>query len=479
MKNEKNYFLTVVFALIIMCFIPLSVDAEEFTINAIKPTSEEQAFIVFEKIYFEKEYVVDSSTCNANFTECDATYQGKEIKLSINYNYDSDTKKVIDGIVKNITKDNYELTDLEYFNWLTYYLKNLAVDPDAEEVGMVNFSSELRKAVGYKNFSIDIRMGDDFDLFTTRGGVSQFTYNDTLYYIGENPLSVSYYHLFYIDSNSNDMVKEVENRLKKEFGDIYTVADTNKTVLEYINEYFQDLYLNDSYYNSLYSSKEECARDLIQNTVYSSDGAYHHLNDYLNEPVYKVTATIGNLSENNYVIPIKDSSKITELTYKTIDVNSDIEISTNGKLPLDTLIKVVKLTGGTDYENIIKVLNSENIVMYDLKLFSNTLNSSITRLDSGKFEVKIPVPDSLNGKELIVYYVDSNNNIEEYDVQVKDNYAVFITDHFSIYTLAEKNATQSNIQNPQTADNILPIIFTFTISIMLISALLIKMKKFN
>ena len=52
MKNEKNYFLTLVFALIIMCFIPLSVDAEEFTINAIKPTSEEQAFIVFEKNIF-------------------------------------------------------------------------------------------------------------------------------------------------------------------------------------------------------------------------------------------------------------------------------------------------------------------------------------------------------------------------------------------------------------------------------------------
>ena len=485
MKNEKKYFLTMVFVLIIMCFIPLSVKAEnitlkEVTINAIKPTSEEQAFVVFEKIYFEQEYLIDSSTCNANFTECEATYQGKEIKLSINYNYDNDTKKVIDSIVKNITKDNYELTDLEYFNWLTYYLKNLAVDPDAEEVSMVNFSSELKKAVGYKNFSIDIRMGDDFDLLTERGGVSEFTYNDTLYYVGENPLIVSYYHLFYIDSNSNDMVKDVENRLKKEFGNIYTVADSNKTVLEYLNEYFQDLYLNDSFYNGLYSSKEECARDLIQNRVYSTDGAYHHLNNYLNEPVYEVTATIGNLSETYYVIPIKDSSKVTELTYKTIDVNSDIEISTNGKLPLDTLIKVVKLTGGTDYENIIKVLNNENIVMYDLKLFSNALNSNITRLDSGKFEVKIPVPDSLNGKELIVYYVDSNNNIEEHDVQVKDNYAVFTTDHFSIYTLAEKNTIQSNIQNPQTSDNILPVIFTFTISIMLISTLLIsKRKKFD
>ena len=126
----------------------------------------------------------------------------------------------------------------------------------------------------------------------------------------------------------------------------------------------------------------------------------------------------GVLFWNNY----KLTSTITELTYKTIDVNSDIEISTNGKLPLDTLIKVVKLTGGTDYENITKILNSENIVMYDLKLFSNTLNSSITRLDSGKFEVKIPVPDSLNGKELIVYYVDSNNNIEEYDVHPMENY---------------------------------------------------------
>lgn len=57
------------------------------------------------------------------------------------------------------------------------------------------------------------------------------------------------------------------------------------------------------------------------------------------------------------------------------------------------------------------------------------------------FEVKIPIADSLKGKTLTAYYVDNNDKVVEYEVKVKDGYATFTINHFSIYTLAEKKTT--------------------------------------
>ena len=173
--------------------------------------------------------------------------------------------------------------------------------------------------------------------------------------------------------------------------------------------------------------------------------------------VYVVYFTDGGdeLSSGIPVFVAKDSSKVVteDLEVKTRDVKSGITISnvgTSKKLPFDTLIKVSKLTSGTDYEKVVKALeslldNKDNLEMFDLKLFSNALENYITKLDDGSFKVKIP----LNGKlkeaaSLIAYYVDENNKVHEYPItfEIIDGvrHAVFTTDHFSIYTLAEKEA---------------------------------------
>lgn len=163
------------------------------------------------------------------------------------------------------------------------------------------------------------------------------------------------------------------------------------------------------------------------------------------------------LQINDKTIPfaiIKDSSKVTDdMSLVTVDANSDITISTTNKsIPLDTLIQVAKLTSGDEYDKIIKILDITNSEMYDLKLFSKTTKDYITKLSDGKFEVKIPISENLKGKELVVYYVDSDNKITEYEVKEQDGYALFTTDHFSIYTLAEKKSAStdnSNINNNQ------------------------------
>ena len=70
-----------------------------------------------------------------------------------------------------------------------------------------------------------------------------------------------------------------------------------------------------------------------------------------------------------------------------------------------------------------------------------------------------------NEKSLVVYFVDNNNKVEEHEVSFKTidgvKYAVFTTDHFSVYTLAP-----AKINNPETNDNI-----SIYVSLMLISSL--------
>lgn len=72
------------------------------------------------------------------------------------------------------------------------------------------------------------------------------------------------------------------------------------------------------------------------------------------------------------------------------------------------------------------------------------LSPFVSKLEDGTFEVRIPVPDNLKGKELVAYYTSSDGKTEEYKVEVKDGYAIFKTKHFSIYTLAESEVENGN-----------------------------------
>ena len=110
------------------------------------------------------------------------------------------------------------------------------------------------------------------------------------------------------------------------------------------------------------------------------------------------------------------------------------------------------------------------------------MNDYITKLDNGTFEVRIPVSKSLKGKDLIVYYVDNDNKVTEYKVTISADYAVFNTNHFSIYTLAENHKTDTqNISNPQTGDNILFYIGVLGLSVIGLAGagLYIKKRRFN
>jgi hypothetical protein len=145
----------------------------------------------------------------------------------------------------------------------------------------------------------------------------------------------------------------------------------------------------------------------------------------------------------------KDDSKLAVPTYESVDAKTDVSASTDSsEVPLDTVIKVEKITHGEEHERICGTLEIKDGEIYDIKLHSGSLDDYISQLKNGKFKVRLPIPKEYEKKNLVVYYVDAEGNKTKFNVTVKNNFAFFETDHFSVYTLvAEDIAT-----TPETED---------------------------
>ena len=426
---------------------------DKLTINSIEPTNIYEAYAIFESITNEYNgYNIDANSCNEFFTVCNV----EDISLSkiienvkINYNYDTKLKNNVNEIIKDINgKTSFTLKDLELLNfWLN-------------GGSAILYSDEFKSLIDYKNFYLDIRMGAGDELTTSTGGVVTVKYNGIIYYVIPE-LTVDSINVFYVDNDTDtSKIKEaIQNKFNKFTKNKITV-NNYKTLNEYISDKTDEIN-NDPWI----MEKETQINDLQRFYNYSSDNN-----------VYSIT--IGN--ETRYFLVKKDTSKIYTPKLITNDLETNITISTdNTSIPLDTLISVNDLTSGDEYNKIKKILNTEIQNMFDLKLYSNAQNKYIKKLDNGTFEVRIPIDNELKNKELVVYYVDENNNKQVYDVTIKDGYAIFNTNHFSIYTLAEKSSsTETNtpsitkeekkedIKNPATSDNITYYVILTAISIL-------------
>lgn len=462
MRKFKNLVLFLVFLMFATIVLPHNVFAtsieeiktsKELTLKSIPATSEDMLWILTESFSEEYQgyYFDDFSD---DFTKGTLYYQGENtgIEVKFNYEYDKDIKQIVEQLVGNLSKESYELTDLEYLAWVRD--TNEAFEKSILEPSMGDYSSGLKKDMQYKNFTIDVRLGDSFSFYTEKGGAALFKYDDTVYYMAPGPLSVFYKHIFYVDEDTTDVGKAIENRLKDTLGTGFSVDEGETLQNELIDVFKSEYDPTNPWIAQQASSADEYSTLQFNNTIVATDGPYHYLNDYLSNKVYYITCTTksGETMTTESVIAVKDSSKIINPTFKSNDINSNIEVSTDGVIPLDTLIKVAKITSGEEYNKIVGLINNTNVEMFDLKLFSAGMNDYITKLDNGTFEVRIPVSNSLKGKDLIVYYVDNDNKVTEYKVTISGDYAVFNTNHFSIYTLAEKQVAEEETITTETAN---------------------------
>ena len=387
--------------------------------------------------------------CNANYTHCTLSNGEDSSSVDVVWEYDEDIKKIVDAIAEKYPTDvtEYVIDDIEILNM------------HINGGGIVSNSLEFKKNIQYKNFYIDQRGGGAPELIGSAIGMLKFKVDGTLYWKGDRDPAFISHDIVYVSENVTDIASALQSRLEKLFPDhTFEVSITDDPIQRVIDDYIDDsttIYNNNTayYISDGYATLEDF---LATRHEYDFlDGAEEYLYDIAVDDAFGFQVAVK-----------KDSSKaVDSVDIITNDVLTSVSIKVLGDaiLPLDTRIQVERITTGDDYTKLINKLKVKdtNSETYDLKLYSKSINDYISEIENGKFEVSIPISEKFEGKTLIVYYVDSDDNIETHEVTVKDGYATFITDHFSTYTLA----ALSDDSNPNTGDNLVLYILLLGLSV--------------
>lgn len=132
-----------------------------------------------------------------------------------------------------------------------------------------------------------------------------------------------------------------------------------------------------------------------------------------------------------------------------IHCNTGIQIKQNDNISTDSILKADTITKGTVYDNVVNSIGTEykNLQVYDISI-EDSNNTKIQ--PNGKIQLSIPIKNKVNTSNLVVYRIENNGNKIQYDVTVKNengqDYAVFETDHFSTYVLAERKDKVTEIE---------------------------------
>ncbi|MGN1342758.1 MAG: hypothetical protein ACI4VL_06155 [Bacilli bacterium] len=480
MKNTKKVLGVFVIMVCALFLVPNCVDAlenHEDLIKKIAPDGENAVFKVKKPTSIEEGdvlingyvnnllqvegYEITAGCYEAPYTSCtvsirtddyDSTWEnGEEVVVSgwkglytINVTYDEPkSNSVLNdyfGKLNNFSESNpntyYFVEDLSLINYYLTSDKSELWNPGAP--GRALKYSTLNNVTNGSNvtYYIDVRAGMQ---------------NETLMYESAfGPMSIFYNGYSYGTKEEGIYLKRV----------IYIPQDTENTKEDFvkaaqkrINDYLGNSSVVVSY-GGLLSSLPEGSEDA--SLPIDNDGNYYNIK-------------IGDRTYKFYIIKGNDE-QLVEPTYIGLDLDSKIEItSKDSSIPLDTSVTVNSI-----YDSSIKdIIGTENYKSYDISLYSDAKNAKIEKLENGKFLVKIPVPTELSGKDLIVYYITSEGAKEEHEVTVKDDYAIFETDHFSVYSLAEKE----NVENPKTYDGIINIILVGIISLIGLVGATIYLKK--
>lgn len=120
------------------------------------------------------------------------------------------------------------------------------------------------------------------------------------------------------------------------------------------------------------------------------------------------------------------------------DIKSSILIS--GNLVEGSQLMVQNIN---DNEIIAKAMNEMNkYEAFDLTLVKD--NAIIQ--PNGKVKVSVPIPEGFVRENVTIYYVNDAGDKTELPHTIVDNYAVFETDHFSMYVIAEKAEVKKSQQ---------------------------------
>ncbi len=410
---------------------------------------------------------------------------------------DPDVEAFIEEKMANFPdeKEYFEVSNLELINY-GYFL-----DPADPNDSIAAYSSELKEFFDNKfTFSVRIGAGDGRMYYFSELGDLKIMYDGVVYYtipyVGASAKCVIYVPTSTGDSYA-ELAAAIKNKVDGYFGEgtvtvyyddgeyEYTLRDQYNDDISFYDQWYaeatQELETAEARLQELEDNgkgnTEEAAQlrlDIMTMTApdsilqekqayidsYEDGGEYDFLADAAGANGEGAIFVL-EYEDTGLMMPmvvVKDDAKaaVEMPTCETVDVKTNIQIKTDDiSVPLDTVVVAEKLTEGEDLNKVVKALdkveeiaNVETSVTYDINLYSEALNDNITKLDNGTFKVSLPIPEELEGKDLMVYYVDDDGNVTPHDVDFDDGkkYVTFETNHFSTYTLVEVKKADSGAQ---------------------------------
>lgn len=394
----------------------------------------------------------EKNKCMINIYDKVKTYREKTYETTFEYvTPNSKIKNRLDGYAKTFVVDNqnieehlFLMEDLETINY-KYAFPNFGEWIDSINA-IINYSSEFQNKIGYMNIGtkLDTRAGWDDQFTSGCFGFLNLLFDGVIYsYV--DTTGVKQNNVLYVPD-------ETEN----------TREAYIKAALDRVNKYIPKANVKIEYAGQIADINDFgvlSLKDIVD--VNKTLGEY-----------YKVT--IG--EEEYYYFIAKDSSKMRTPVMNTVDALTDISIKTDSsEVPLDSKINTVVIDAKSDeYKEFLKKVNINNGLVVDLKLFSDSINKNISKLENGVFKVYVPLNDELRKLDLTAYYVKDNGEIEKHDVKIEGDYLVFETDHFSTYVIGG-----NKLENPATLDNVSTWIITTSVSLLGLAGAVLYKRKFN
>ena len=394
----------------------------------------------------------EKNKCMVNISDKVKTYREKTYETNFEFaTPNAKIKNRLDGYAKTFVVDNqnieehlFLMEDLETINY-KYAFPSFGEWIDSINA-IINYSSEFQNKIGYMNIGtkLDVRAGWEDQFTSGCFGFLNLLFDGVIYsYV--DATGVKQNNVLYVPD-------ETENTR-----DAYI-----KAALDRVNKYIPKASVKIEYAGQI--------ADINDFGVLSLNDIVD-VNKTLGE-YYKVT--IG--EEEYYYFIAKDSSKMRTPVMNTVDALTDISIKTDSsEVPLDSKINTVVIDAKSDeYKEFLKKVNINNGLVVDLKLFSDSINKNISKLDDGVFKVYVPLNDELRKLDLTAYYVKDNGEIEKHDVKIEGDYLVFETDHFSTYVIGG-----NKLENPATLDNVSTWIITTSVSLLVFAGAVLYKRKFN
>ena len=373
--------------------------AEGYELMAwVEPADEFDPEVVEIHVYYNGCYL-KSKTVKAVYNE-----PSKEVKTKVDSILDKIDEKTGDN---HDVETGFRLEDLYLINYL-----------NSSSEGMnsslaLNFSKDLIALTNGGNISykFDSRLGD-----YTPTGLWNYTGGEVIVYsddiaVGTTRIGLTLNNVLYV---SRDTANSDEARITSALKRIEDYLGTTNGIKISVGGTLESLNNDGDTWNQYGFIDEKTS-------------GTNYYNVTINDETYK------------FAICKKEEDKLETPKYIGSNLESNITITTDDTtIPLDTAITAKKV----ENETIKNALGTDVYEAYDISLYSNAKQTKITKLENSKFEVSLPMPENLKGKDIIVYYVPDEGEKEECNTTIKDdiNMISFETNHFSTYVITEKVA---------------------------------------